>query len=127
MLDLENLRLPEIHALLKAPAKFVGHPRRHAPFLKGPVPLDWFQEAMGLGIGAVSVGIILWYFTGLKKSKSFKVGIADIAHLINRSWRTAHRGLNTLEHRDLITLERHPGRKHFITILEVKEHANLKG
>ena len=116
-MDFQNLRLPESHGLSKPLTERTRQSRYpKIPFLKGPVPLDWLQRAMELGIGALSVGIVLWYFRGLKKSKVFKVGIGDIADLMTRSWRTAHRGLNALERQELISLERHPGRKHLVTI-----------
>ncbi len=126
-MDFERLRLPQE----KLPKQVIGRPKhpyhRRAPFLKGPVQLDWLQEAMQLGIGPLSVGIILWYFMGLKKTKSLKVGIADIANLIKRSWRAAQRSLKILERQGLITLERHPGRKHLVTIQDVKENDDSMG
>ena len=85
-MDFQNLRLPELHGLSKPLAERTKQSRYpKIPFLKGPVPLDWLQKAMELGIGALSVGIVLWYFRGLKKSKVFKVGIGDIADLMTRS------------------------------------------
>lgn len=100
--------------------------RLKAPFLRGPIPLDWLQKAMKLGGAAISVGIILWYFKGLKKLSIFKIGIQDIASLIDRSWITAKRGLIALERQGLITIERHNGRKHLIEIREDEMDANSK-
>ena len=93
--------------------------RLSTPFLRGPIPLNWLQEAMRLGGAAISVGIILWYFRGLKKTSVFKVGIQDIATLIGRSWLTAKRGLLALERQGLISITWHHGRKHMIEIREV--------
>ena len=92
--------------------------RLKVPFIRGPIPLDWLQKAMKLGGAAISVGIVLWYFRGLKKLSVFKIGIQDIANLIGRSWLTAKRGLIALEKGGLISIKRHQGRKHLIEILE---------
>ncbi len=89
------------------------------PFLRGPIPLGWLQRAMKLRGSATSVGIILWYFRGLKKLLVFKVGIQDIADLIASSWLTAKRGLIALEKEGLISIHRHNGRKHLIEIHEI--------
>ena len=74
-------------------------------FLRGPVPLNWLQRAMDLGPAAISAGIILWYFQGLKKSIRFKIGIQDLAKLINSSRSTAQRGLIMLGKNALIKIE----------------------
>jgi len=95
--------------------------RLKPPFLRGPIPLDWLQRAMRLGGTAISVGIVLWYYKGLKKSSIFKIGIQDIAGLIGRSWLTAKRGLIALERRGVISISRHQGRKHLIEIHEIDD------
>ncbi len=125
-MDFEDFRLQGARAGPDVLPKKRNHLCR-TPFLKGPVPLDWLQRAMKLGVGPLSVGITLWYLRGLKKSESLKIGIGDIAELVSRSWRTTYRGLRTLERHRLVTVKRHPGRKHLITITEVKTHADLEG
>lgn len=76
---------------------------------------------MSLKGAALSVGLILWYFRGLKKSMTFKVGIQDIAGHIRKSWLTTQRALFALEKAGLIKIERHDGQKHRVTIREVEE------
>ena len=93
--------------------------RIQGPFLRGPVPLAWLQRAMKLSGAALSVGIILWHFQGLKKSPTFKVGIRDLAKYIGRSRATSQRALQALEEHGLIGVERNNGRKHIVTIIEV--------
>ena len=93
-------------------------------FLRGPIPLNWLRKAMSLGGTCLSVGIILWYYRGLKKSITFKLGIQDIANLIGRSWLTAQRGLRALERSGLVAIKRHRGRKHLIEIQEVEKETN---
>ena len=100
--------------------------RLKVPFVRGPIPLDWLQKAMKLGGAAISVGVILWYFKGLKKLSIFKIGIQDIANLIGRSWLTAKRGLIALEKERLIAIQRHNGRKHLVEIQDDEVEGNSK-
>jgi len=119
-LEFEKYKLSEVNKTNPPVFRYRKHIRRlKSPFLRGPIPLDWLQKAMKLGGTAISVGIILWYYTGLKKLLVFKIGIQDIARLIGRSWLTAKRGLIALERQGLITITRHKGRKHLIEIREI--------
>ena len=121
-MDINRYRLQEpnkTHALAMKPR--VVARRLRSPFVCGPIPLSWLQKAMRLGGTAISVGIILWYYRGLKKSMIFKIGIQDIAGLIGRSWLTAKRGLIALERRGVISISRHQGRKHLIEIHEIDD------
>ncbi len=100
--------------------------RLKAPFVRGPISLNWLQRAMKFGGTAISVGIVLWYYAGLKKSLVFKIGTQDIADLIGRSWLTAKRGLIALEKEGLITIQRHKGRKHLIEIRDIDDEVTQK-
>ncbi len=98
-----------------------GLGRRREPFIKGPIPLSWLLAAADLAGAASMVGTILWYLGGLKRSMTFKIGIQDIAARLNRSWITVQRAISALERANLIKIERSPGRKNIVTILEVEE------
>src|SRR5208337_2908107 len=129
-LDFKNYRLPESESQkFKKPGPIkIGKKRFYdGPFVQGPIPLNWLQAAMELGPASLSVGIILWYVHGLKKSKPFKIGIHDLAKLINCGWSTAFRGLKKLENRGLISIKRQIGAKHIITIQEIIEPNKLGG
>ena len=126
-MELERYRLTEndkTNLRILRPRRAVK--RMNSPFLRGPIPLSWLQRAMRSGGAAISVGVILWYFRGLKKTSVFKVGTQDIAGLIDRSWLTAKRGLLALEGNGLITITRHQGRKHVIEIREVESEIGPK-
>ena len=119
-MEFEKYKLQEVGKTILPVFRYRKQVRRlKSPFLRGPIPLDWLQRAMKLGGTAISVGIVLWYFNGLKRLAIFKVGIQDIARLIGRSWLTAKRGLITLEREGLIRITRHKGRKHLIEIREI--------
>lgn len=125
-MEFNQYRLPETNqSQYRQPRKQRMVRRVKPPFLRGPIPLDWLHEAMKLSKAALSAGIILWYFRGLKKTLIFKLGIQDLANRINRSWVTAQRALLALEMKKLIALDRANGRKHVVTILEcVQEKTN---
>jgi len=89
---------------------------RHAPFIKGPIPWRWIQNAMVLRGSALAVGIALWYFAGLKKSRIFKIGMRELTQKIQRSWLTTQRGLLALERAKLISIDRRSGSKNIIGI-----------
>ena len=96
-------------------------PRFKSRFLRGPVPLGWLQAAIRAGGAAISVGIMLWHLHGMKKSFTFKVGIGDLATLMGKRWGTSQSGLIALERENLISVQRHAGRKPIITILTNEE------
>lgn len=118
-MEVNQYRLPENLKLCPLPYKGKTI-HKLKPFLRGPIPLDWLKEAMKLKGASLSVGVILWYLGGLKKSASFKVGIQDLASLMNQSRQTVRRALSKLEGAKLISIERRSGRKLFITIMDSK-------
>jgi len=130
-MTLNQYRLPENH-LFRSPQSGQKErmPKLTPPFIMGPLPLVWFQEVMKLRGAALAVAIILWYYRGLAKSLTFKIGTQDIANHIGHSMDTAQRGLQELEEHGFITVERHPGRKHIVTIQvkrsqhESRDHQN---
>lgn len=67
---------------------------------------------------AMKVGLALWYFRGLKKTLSFKIGLAQLAKELKCSVDTARRGLSSLERKGLVTVERRSGCKPVVTLLE---------
>ena len=121
-MDVDQYRIPNDQQTTHLPPqKRTRTPRINGPFLRGPVPMAWLQEAMRLGIGALSVGIILWHLRGMKNSSTFKVGMQNLANYVGRSRVTCQRALQALEEGGLIAVERNNGRKHIVTILEVEE------
>lgn len=118
-MDFEDYKLPNSEQLnfnncrpIRAYKKQV----QKGPFIKGPIPVNWLQQAMKYGFAALSVGVFLWYFHGLNKPKTFEVSIKKVADLMGSNWQKARRGLLTLEKAKLITIEKRPGRKHKIKI-----------
>ncbi len=91
-------------------------------FLKGPIPRMWLQSASSLPGKALHVGIELWFYAGLTKSKTLSLNLSRLMDSgISRD--SARRGLLQLERSKLVKVVRHAGRKPIITIL-IKQQRN---
>ena len=76
---------------------------RSAPFLKGPVPLEWLNKAAILPGKALNVAIAIWWLQGMAKGKSLKY--------LNVKRGAASAALERLEAAGLIQLTRSPGQR----------------
>ena len=89
--------------------------KRHF-FLKGPIPLPWIIRASALTGKALHVGIALWFYSGLTRSKEIAINLTALQEWgIQRD--TARRGLSALEKAGLVTVQRRPGRKPSVKII----------
>lgn len=95
-------------------------PPRHKPgekFLKGPVPLLWLQQAALSPGKSLSVGIVLWYLAGIKKTPT--VSLPNTLLQRFGVGRTAkYRALDWLEEARLVAVKRHPGCNPLVTLLD---------
>lgn len=87
-------------------------------YLKGPVPWPWLQRAMRAPGKAVSVGIALWHLAGMKGSPRFGVTVGRLARETGLAPRTCQRAIRSLEADGLIQVDRPPGRKMQVVIIE---------
>lgn len=116
--DPEQLRLSSD---LTAPPKPTRRPPRHKAgekFLKGPIPWNWMERAMGLPGKALHVAILLWRGAGWRKSRTVRLCLrGELPPGLNR-W-NARRGLTELENSGLVAILRKPGRGLEVTLLDV--------
>ena len=96
------------HALAAAP--------RGELFLRGPVPLEWLQQAAALPGKTLNVAIALWWLHGMAKGKPFKLTRQALKYL-NVERDAASAGLIRLERAGLIGVERKPGQRPTISML----------
>jgi hypothetical protein len=88
------------------------------PFLKGPIPLAWLNEAAKLPGKALNLGIAIWWLAGMAKAKTFKLTAKALDQLdISRD--AASSGLKRLEAQGLIRVQRAPGQRPTVEILPV--------
>ncbi len=91
-------------------------PPNRKPFIKGPIPLAWAQQAAKLPGRTLHVGMVLWFLAGVRKSNQGAVSYTVAKHFgLNRF--TVYRGLARLKEANLINLSRKPGRRLNFTLV----------
>jgi hypothetical protein len=96
----------------KKPKTGSGH------FIKGPIPVNWIARANKFGSPAGLVGPVLWYISGLTKSKTVVLTSRKIKEF-NLSRYIKYEGLKALEKAELIAVERRKKQNPIVTILDV--------
>ena len=86
------------------------------PFLRGPIPMAWLNEAARLPGKALNLGIAIWWLDGMAKTKTFKLTGKALDQLgVSRD--AAADALKRLEGRGLIRVQRAPGQRPTVEIL----------
>ena len=109
-LNNSNNRIPERNI---TPGRVYQKKRAH--FLKGPVPMPWLISAANLPGKALHIGIALWFWSGIKKTKTFilpKNAIRDLG--VSRQ--TCYAQLKVMEKAGLLSIESRKGKKSKITL-----------
>jgi hypothetical protein len=84
-------------------------------FLKGPVPWAWIVAAAALPGKALIVGLCLWRLSGALKSRTVKLGNADLKPFgVDRAAKS--RALIALEGAGLVQVARKPSRFPSVTL-----------
>ena len=97
--------------------KYIGAPLT-VPFLKGPIPLAWLNEAAKLPGKAINLGLAIWWLAGMAQTKTFKLTGKALDQLgVSRD--AAADALKRLEGRGLIRVQRAPGQRPTVEILSV--------
>ncbi len=115
--DLRNLPDDQIPSKKITPAK-TGKLKGGRTFIKGPIDLEWISKAAHLPGKAINVALALSWLSGLNKSKEGLKLTNKVYESFNVSRPTAHKALNSLEDAGLVKVERGPGRKNRVTILD---------
>ena len=87
------------------------------PFLCGPVPLPWLAMASRLPGATLQVGVILWYQSGLTKSRTVHIP-RRVREEFGVSRHAANRALAILEAAGLVVTEKRRGCSTRVTIVE---------
>ena len=75
------------------------------PFLRGPIPMAWLNEAARLPGKALNLGIAIWWLAGMAQTKTFKLTGKALDQLgVSRD--AAADALKRLEGRGLIRVQR---------------------
>jgi len=99
----------------ETPIAYVIPPKRgRQKFIKGPLPLEWFERAVqGNSAAAVTVGLLLFYLRGMGRRKI--VLSNELASRFSITRNTKARALRALEDAGLISLQR-TGQRVVITL-----------
>ncbi len=95
-------------------------PRHHVGqlFLKGPIPWDWLAKAAHAPGRALHVALAVWFEAFVKSARTVQLSRARLDDLgLDRH--TTRRGLACLERLGLVSLERRPGCRPQITVLDL--------
>ena len=122
--DPNRLKLDDdlAHRIASTPSRRKRHMVRRVSglFLRGPIPMQWLNDASKLGVSALWVGCVLWHLAGLKRSGTFPVSNLHMHRWgINRYAKS--RGLIALERANLITIKDRGKRSPKVTILVGEE------
>jgi hypothetical protein len=116
-MDTSDLHLPVRRLQLSGATGTLMSAPTKAPFLRGPIPLEWLSVAASLPGKTLNVAIALWWRHGMAKGQPFKLTrMALKAMNVERDAESA--GLARLEQAGLIRVERKPGRRPTISICD---------
>jgi hypothetical protein len=79
------------------------------------IPFAWLHRANRLPGRATAVAVALWFLAGVKRSMTFRL-TAEAADLAGCGRKPLYAALVGLEDAGLITIQRRPGARPFITI-----------
>lgn len=99
---------------------YVATPQKKL-FIRGPIPLAWVSAAANLPGKTLNVAMALRWLEGMNKGKPFKL-TRKALKMVNVERDAASAGLNRLEQAGLIKLERKPGQRPYISILECRQN-----
>lgn len=114
---------------LRLPPELVGDlaPRKRAPrhrvgeaFLRGPIPFAWIAAACRLPGSGFHVAMAVRFLRG-RFPRQRGWGLGEIAIGLGLSEQSARRGLNAAELVGLVAVEREPGCKLAVAILDARE------
>lgn len=105
---------------------FTRRALRRAPsyFLKGPIPLAWLARAGALPGKTLHVGLALWFFANMRRTRVVGVSKGVIARLFGITPSSVKRAIHALEEDRLVTVHRRPGCKSSFELLDVAVRAD---
>lgn len=86
------------------------------PFLRGPIPLQWLQQAATLPGKALAVSIVLWYLVGVKQKKTVTPTWKQW-EMFGISRQASYRALKHLEEAGLVKIRRAHGKCPVVTVV----------
>jgi hypothetical protein len=120
MSDISRLQLDVPEAIIKliaqAPGKAPQERCIQGKFLRGPVPLDWLQQAARLPGRALHVGVVLWYLDGFQQTRTVKAK-PGVLQDFGADRHASYRALRALEKAGLVSVVRKKGAAPVVTLV----------
>lgn len=112
-LNIEQFRLTEPMAIQRN-----RKPKRVSSqlFLRGPIPINWLEQAAKLSASCFMVGVCLWWIRGLESGAPVKLTRTRLSRFNLKNRNTVSRALRKLETAGLISVERKCGRSPIVQI-----------
>ena len=86
-------------------------------FIKGPLPLPWFETAAALPGKALHVALAIWFQVGLERRPTVKLGQALMGRFgISRD--AKYDALHRLTAAGLVEVEQQPGHAPLVTVIQ---------
>lgn len=106
--------------------KYTAAPmKRSWRFIKGPIPMAWMSKAAKRPGKSGLVGLVLWYWAGIRRKKKFKFSVSRLEGDWGVTKYSGLRALNCLEAAGLIRIEKIKGKMSLVTILHSEPKQNL--
>ena len=109
-IETEYVPIPKINSTAKKSV-----PKKH--FIKGPIYLDWISPAAQLAGKAINVALAVHWLHGMNQGKPFKITQSALTKF-NLSNDAYLDGLRKLEKAKLVSVDRKPGQRALITVIE---------
>lgn len=116
--DVEKFRLPAGAFGEPAPSKRPPRHRPGEPFIKGPIPYAWMAAACRLPGSGLHVASAYWYLCRRYPGPN-RIGLDALARDLGISDDTASRALHAAEEAGLLMVEREPGCKLTVSVLDL--------
>jgi hypothetical protein len=93
-------------------------------FIKGPLPLDWFEMASALPGKTLHVALAIWFQVGLERTTTVKLGQKRVARFaVSRD--AKYEALRRLAEAGLIEVEQRPGQSVQVTLVQTGNQAAI--
>ncbi len=105
-----------INAVIQPRNRPIKHQSKaQEPYLR-TIPLSWIRQATGLPGKASAVGLVLWYLSGVLKSKTVKLTRLRLSRF-GLLPETGRRGLHALERAKLVGVKRSGNKSPTVTLV----------